>query len=502
MLARIKSLAGQSLIYGIGGMLPKAIGFLLLPLYTRLLSPADYGILAFTSTLSAVIQIFFELGISGAITRFYYDFLDRKNELRSYLGTIWIFLTALSFTLAILLSLFGDTLFTALFKETSFYPYGFLTIWISFFTVASTIPLMLFRVREQPKYYVLMTVGRFLVMTLAIIYFVAVLRQGAAGSLRGQLLAGMLFFIPFTFITIRNSNWSIRSNYLKATLIFSLPLVPHLLSGWALSVSDRIILERYVSLDQLGLYSLGYRMAMILDILLTSINMAWSPYFFRLSASEEDAPQTIARITTYFSITMMAFGLIVAVLSQDVIRIMADAAFWGAYQIVPIVVIAFLSHGFYFMLVNQLFFAKATRRLALFTVISASTNIILNVWLVPQFGIIAAAWNTVIGYTLLAILVYFESRRVYPIPYEYKRIGIVLLAGLATYFLGIQINLANPYLSIAIRSLSLLAFPIFLFIFGFLSPRETKGIKSIPTRTKNWYLSRKSNYDQTSPPAG
>jgi O-antigen/teichoic acid export membrane protein len=242
-------------------------------------------------------------------------------------------------------------------------------------------------------------------------------------------------------------------------------------------------------------------MAMILDLVLMSINMAWAPYFYRISSTEEDAPYTIARMTTYFAILMVAFGLLVALLSQDLIRIMADPAFWDAYQVVPVVVLAFIAHGFYFMFVNQLFFAKSTRRLALYTVLSAGLNIILNVLLLPSYGIMAAAWNTVIGYLLLTLLVFFESRRVYPIPYEYRRIILVLLAGLATYLITLQISSVNPILTILLRSLVMALFPALLFILGFFTPNEIKGIRSIPLRTKTWLASRKSDYDQPAPPS-
>ncbi len=284
---------------------PKIIGFLLIPLYTQFLSPADYGILAFTASIGAVLSILYELGIAAAVTRFYYDFLEKPGEMRAYLATIWVFLTGFAFLFSLFLTWQGEALFSLLFKETPFYPYGLYIVWISFFATADVIPLMLFRVREQAKVYVIYSVSRFLVSTVAIVYFVASLQRGAVGSLQGQLLANLVYFIPFTLVTLRNAMPVIRRGYLNATLRFSLPLVPHQLSGWALSISDRILLERYVSLDQLGLYSLGYRLAMVLDLVLTSINMAWSPFFYRTAATEEDAPHTFARIVTYFTVLML-----------------------------------------------------------------------------------------------------------------------------------------------------------------------------------------------------
>jgi len=484
MLVRIKSLAGQSIIYGLGGILPKIIGFLLIPLYTQFLSPADYGILAFTASVGSVLSILYELGIAGAVTRFYYDFLEKPGEMRAYLATIWVFLTGFAFLFSLFLTWQGDAIFSLLFKETPFYPYGLYIVWLSFFATADVIPLMLFRVREQAKLYVIYSVSRFLVSTVAIVYFVASLQRGAVGSLQGQLLANLIFFIPFTLVTLRNAMPVIRRGYLNATLRFSLPLVPHQLSGWALSISDRILLERYVSLDQLGLYSLGYRLAMVLDLVLTSINMAWSPFFYRTASTEEDAPHTFARITTYFTILMLSLSLPIALLAKDLLLIMANPEFLDAYKVVPVVVLAFIAHGFYYMLVNQLFYAKKTRNLPIYTLIAATVNIVLNLLTLEQFGIMAAAWNTVIGYSILTFLVYFESTRVYPVPYEFRRILIALLAFGITFLVSNQVSLANPYLDIIARSLAMLAFPILLFLLPFFTPQEIKGIKSLPTRLR------------------
>lgn len=492
MLSRIKSLAGQSIIYGLGGILPKIIGFLLIPLYTQFLSPADYGILALITSIGAVLSILYELGISGAVTRFYYDYLDKPDEMRAYIATIWVFLTGFAFAFSLLLTWQGDVLFSLLFKETPFYPYGLYIVWLSFFATADVIPLMLFRVREQATVYVVYTVSRFLISTVAIIYFVAYLQRGAVGSLEGQFLANLIYFIPFTWVTLRSAMPVLRRRFIKMTLRFSLPLVPHQLSGWALSISDRILLERYVSLDQLGLYSLGYRLAMVLDIILTSINMAWAPFFYRTASTEEDAPHTIARITTYFTILMLSLSLPVALLAKDILVIMSNPAFHDAYQVVPVVVLAFIAHGFYYMLVNQLFYAKKTRNLPIYTIVAASINIGLNLLTLSQFGIMAAAWNTVVGYAVLAFLVYFESRQVYPVPYEFRRIGIALLAFGLTFLISNQITIPNPYLDIIARTLAMLVFPIFLLLFRFFTPQEISGIKSLPAR-----LQRRLNAPKT-----
>jgi O-antigen/teichoic acid export membrane protein len=479
MLKRLKSLASQSTVYGLGGLLPKAIAFLLLPLYTQFLTPADYGILAFTTTINSVLLILLELGLGSAVTRFNYDYLNDEKERRAYYGTIWIFLTIASLLLTLLLDWQGESWFSLLFEETPYHPYGRLAVWLAFFTLAQTIPLVLFRVREQAYNYTLFTVGRFLFNTLAIVLFVAGLRQGAEGSLKAQLLVGIMFFVPFTLVTLRHLRLAFHWNKLKASLAFGLPMIPHALSSWVLNVSDRILLERYVSLDELGLYNLGYRLAMILDLVLFSINSAWAPFFFRTAATEKDAPKTFARLTTYYTLLMLTLSLGIALLSKPLLVFMAKPAFRAAYPVVPVVVLAYISHGFYFMVVNQLFYAKKIQRLPLYTMISAAVNITLNLLTLGRYGIMAAAWNTVIGFVVLFALVFRESARVYPVPYEYKRLAILFGAAGFIYFLGSLVSPGNPYLEFVIRSAIIALFPLALLLLRFFTPQETGRAKTM-----------------------
>jgi O-antigen/teichoic acid export membrane protein len=477
MLARAKELVGQSAIYGLGNLLAQAVRFLLVPLYTQLLTPADYAILSVASAVNAVLSIVLQFGLRGAITRFHYDYLEDEKKRKAYYGTIWIALTLGSLATALLLDWLGRGLFERTFQNVPFEPYGRLAIWISFFSLASTIPMVLFRVREQATYYIAFNIAQFTITTISIVIYVAILHQGALGSLRAQLLIGAAFAVPFTFIALRNLRLTFHPRKLVQSLSFGLPMVPHQLSSWALSMSDRILLTHFVALEQLGLYDLGYRFGMVLGLILGSVNLAWSPFFYRTALSEADAPRTFARLTTYYAVAVYTLGLGLALGSREVIALIAKPAYAGAGPIVPVVVLAFIANGFYYMVVNQLFLVKTTRQLPAYTVISAAANIGMNLLLVPRYGIAAAAWNTVVGYSLLLVLVYRQSQKLYPIPYEYRRMAtLTVLAGL-TFVAGSVARFENPYLGLGSRLAITALFPICLFVFRFFSARERQGIK-------------------------
>jgi O-antigen/teichoic acid export membrane protein len=485
MLNRIRQLTAQSGLYGIGNLLPKAIGFILIPLYTRYLTPADYGILAFATTIIAILGILFEFGLGSALTRFYYDTRHNIAETKKLVGSLWIFLTFIPLAVTLIITVRGGKLFDALFTNTPFDPYGKLSIWIAYFTLASVIPLTMFRVQEKVKHYVIFTFGRFLVLTFSIIYFVVGRGLGAEGSLTGQLIVSAIFALLFTIISLANSSIPNRLSQLKAALAYGSPLILHQLSAWALSVSDRLLLERQVTLEQLGIYALGYRLAMILDLIFYSFNLAWAPFYFQTASTDENAPAFFSRLATYYALVVYCFGLALAVLADPLIRIMANPAFHPAAQVVPVVVLAYVAHGFYYFVVNQLFFARQTGSLALYTTLAAAVNIILNIVTIPRYGIQAAAWNTFIGYLVLTILVFRKANRVYPIAYEKSRLLLSGLITLGVFVLSTFISISNAYIDLLVGLLLVISVPFILALFRFYTVQEMKAIKSLPGRTWN-----------------
>jgi O-antigen/teichoic acid export membrane protein len=477
MLARLRSLLNQSAVYSLGNIFTHGIKFLLLPLYTRFLTPADYGILAILGTYEMVLGILLSFGLQGSLTRLHYDFKDDETSRRGLYGSAWLFLTGSSLLLTLLVDWQGPRIFELFFPGVAYYPFGRLGTWISFFTLASIIPLVIFRVRQQAWYFIAATGGRLLLNTGAIIYFVAGRGEGALGSLKAQLIVSAAFFVIFNLISLRNLNLKFTWETLRGALTLGLPLIPHQLSNWALSLSDRIVLSHFVSMEQLGIYSLGYRVASILDMLFQSFNMAWAPLFYRMAAEEADAPRTFARLTTYYGIAAFSLTLGALLLFEDLLYLMARPAYYPSIPVMRVVVLGFLAHGFYFMVVNQLFYAKKVTRLPVYSGVAAGVNISLNLLTVPVWGIAAAAWNTVAGYLVLFVLVFVESNRVYPIPYEYGRLARLAIIALGVYLAGSLVHLDGPLLNLAARSLVILLYPLSLFALRFFTPREITGMR-------------------------
>ncbi|MBN1661425.1 MAG: oligosaccharide flippase family protein [Anaerolineae bacterium] len=476
MLQKLTGLSKQSITYGLGTFLNQGISFLLLPIYAQFLSREDYGINGSVSALISILSIVMTFSLEGAVTRFYYDMKSEQAQ-RAYFGRVWILILSFGLAIALVLELGGDQLFALLFPEIPFDPYGRLATWGSYLAVFSALPNVIWRVREQARVFVAFSVSQFLLRVLLNIVFVVFLQQGSAGIFRSFLLANLVYAIPYAWVTLKNSSFVPRALPLGESIAFALPLIPHRLSNWVLNVSDRILLQNYVPLGDIGLYSMGYRVGMTLAAVLDAINLAWTPFYFK-TAQEDDGRQSLARLVTYYVFALLFLTLGVVLLSRELILLVAAPRFYPAAQIVPPIAFAYSLHGIYLTMVAALSYVKQTKWIMVTTMISAIVNVALNLLFIPRYGIWAAAWSTFASFFVRTLLVSALSLRLFPIPYEYKRlayaVGLALL--LST---GWFLDIGNWWANVGIKILLLVAYPIGIRFSGILHAEEVSGLRVI-----------------------
>jgi len=475
LFRQLKSLIAQSATYGLGDLLTKAVAFLLIPVYTRFLSPSDYGILGVASSITAVLVIVYPLGLNAAAMRFYYDSSDEKAR-RELLGTLAVAVLVIGLVLTLLLAAtpVGPALFGLLVKDIPFRPYVTTLLWTVLFANAAVIPLVIFRVQERPRRYVAYTAGGFLLSTAAILYFVVGRRAGALGNLHGAMIAAGVMAVFYLIATFRHANFTFRWRWFTSGLVYALPVVPHLLAHWALTLSDRSILNQLVPLDQVGIYTLGYQMSIALALVSQALNTAWMPFFYRL-AGEDDAPPRLSRFFTYYLGIMVFTALGLALLGGDVIRLVASPPYHEAARLVPIITLGYLAQSFYYPTAFALFYTRKTQYLPFLTGSAAAVNIALNVALIPAGGIDAAAWNKVAAYAVLAVATFIAGQRIYPVPWERRRIATMLAVAAGLFALSaLLLEPLTLWARIGLRLGLCAVFPLLLWLARFPEPEERK----------------------------
>jgi O-antigen/teichoic acid export membrane protein len=478
MLSEIKGLASRSAVYSIGNIFLKAIGFFLLPIYTRLLTPSDYGILAVTSVVAVILALVSSLSLQGYVPSLYFSTADEQARRRG-VGTLFLAVLVIGGLITLLVDQLGDLLFPLIFRDVPFHPYIRLAIWTTYLASWGLIPLRLLQTQEHSGRYILFTISGSLLQIGMALWFVIYMRQGVYGMLMAYLLATLFMLIPYVGLALRSLTPTFQVDVLKSALIFSLPLVPHALSGWILELSDRTILQWFVPLDQLGIYSLAYTYGMLMNLIAYAMNTAWVPFLFRIDANEGGAAsQRLGQFGTYFALLLCLAALFLGLAAQPVITIMTPPAYHTAGHIAPWIVAGLLLSGLYYFPSSFLFLRRKTAIVPQITVIASVVNIALNLWLIPHFGVMAAAWTTFISYAVMLFLTWWFAFKAYPVVYEYKRLAVLVVITLLLWLLGNGLPWPGFWFEFWGKLGLFLLFPALLGLFGFFSEKEKQHLEA------------------------
>jgi O-antigen/teichoic acid export membrane protein len=288
---------------------------------------------------------------------------------------------------------------------------------------------------------------------------------------------------------------------LRAALLFGVPLVPHQLAGWVLELSDRAVLERYVPLSALGIYAVGYQVGLVMSVLATSANGAFAPYMYAADAEHgaEESGRRVARLATYYALALSAAAAALFTLSGDVVRLLASPAFADAEAVARPVVLGQLAAGLYYVPTNLLFLRHRTAVLPLITGSAAAANIGLNLWAVPRFGYVAAAWTTLVAYLLMLAAAHLAASRTAVVRYEWRRLAVVGAALAATVAVGQALaGLRGPG-GVALRLVAIGLFPAVIWLGRFAGPSERAALRLALRRATGGVLALRAQAGRRAP---
>jgi O-antigen/teichoic acid export membrane protein len=478
MFRQLLRFSRHSIIYGLSVAISQVAVFFLIPVYTRYLTPADYGVLEIFQTTALILGVILVMGMTAALFMSYFNYDDEERR-KTVVGTAFIFLTGTSFLfLLILMAVAGD--FSSLFFGSVEYTFYFRVIFLTlFFNVGTGIAFSVFRAREESKRYAIFAVIQFLTTVGLNILFVVFLHKGVLGILEGALIAAFLIYCILLRDIVKNAKFSFSIAELKEMLSFGLPLVPAGLAAWIMTMADRYFLQFLSTSQELGLYSLGYKFGMVVQALIVGpFTLAWGPFLWSV-AKEKNAKDIYSSIFTYFVLVGTAVALALSVLSKQVLEVMAAPAFYGAYKVIPLIAVSYVLYGCYQILPVGINLEKKTKYLALIVGVGAVVNLGLNYLLIPSYGMMGAAVATLIAYLLLPLGSYFVSERYYPIKYEWGRVAKIVIAAGLVYAGSLFIKNDSAIIAGVLKLLSLLGFPLLLFAFKFFKPEEIQKSREI-----------------------
>jgi O-antigen/teichoic acid export membrane protein len=409
-----RPLLRQAGIYTASNLAGKAIPFLLLPVLTRFMSPTDYGIVSMFLFSAVILDPFVSLGFAGAVT---VKFYDRSTDLPAYLGTGTILTVALALPIELLVFLLRGPL-----SDLTEVPPEWLLLVVPLIVARAvgTVVITLLRLREKALIFGLVqnlqSVG---LITLSLVFVVALGREWR-GRLEAELIAGFTFAIV-GLVALRLSRWlkpAFVLPYARHIVRFGVPLIPHLIGGILMVQTDRILLTNLVGVSETGLYTVGYQLALLVDLVAVSFNNAYVPWLFRtLTDADDRTRRRLVRFTYFQWAGMAALAAAVAFVMPWVAGRLLDHSFANSGRYVVWFAIGFLFNGMYYMVTNYIFYTQKTGWLAAVTITVALINIPLTYALIKINGGIGAAQGTAIALGLSFLFTWIVSQRVYPMPW-------------------------------------------------------------------------------------
>lgn len=410
-------LARGILVSVLGSFLLTVSSMILAPIYTRILTPSDYGILGSLTPMLSLLERIINIMTAGAVMYFLIQMREKPNDLRIMLGTQWI----ITWLCAILVGIFfistGPWLFRLIFgiETPPFFKYGIPMVLYLITTPASYMLEGIFRAREARLQIAILGNFTFLVQFGLMVWFLVGLGMGAAGQVWARALTSLFLAVPTILLTLPYLSLKFNSEFARISLSYSLPIMPNTITAWLLNLSDRFFVTHFAGLAAAGLYSFGYTCGTVMLVIVNSLQGVWGPVYLDAAKNRSDASRVLGRQTNAWSLLLCYIAASGILLAPEIVHIIANERYWPSIPYIGPVILGYLLSGLYTFPALAFAHTKKNGTLSIFKIISAASNIGLNIWLVPHFGALAAAWNTAISFGLLMVLAYIFGLRLIPL---------------------------------------------------------------------------------------
>jgi O-antigen/teichoic acid export membrane protein len=463
----LRRLATTGAAYTAASILSKLIAVALLPLYTRYLTPADYGAaeVMFAAIVSASIVVRF--GLIEAVLRFYYKDDEDPDRVvaSSFAGLFWLAtvgaLVALPFATPI-----SEALLDRPAPDLARIAIGGLWVLTMF-----EFMLTLFRLEERARAFFTTTLVNVLVTIGLTVVLVVGAGEGTRGLLLGSYASGAAFVLGLIVLQRRRLSLLFDRALLRRLLRFGLPTMPAEVSLYLLNFVDRIIIVRSVGLAEAGLYSLAIKFAQGVNVLVRGFQLAWPPLAYSIR-DDGEARRAYATVVTLF-VAGCAFVVTgMWLFSRWIVRALAAPEFFDSYEAVGLISTAVTLYAVYMVLVVILGRTGRTEFNLPATLAALAANVVLNLILVPPLGIVGAGLALVASYVVVLALMYGFTQRLFPVPYQWGRLARVVLTAAVLVGAGELLMPTSGALGLLGRVALFAAYPLALFASGFFTPGE------------------------------
>ena len=475
MLSKLKELSKDTAVYGISTVLARLLGFILIPFLTQFFTRDQMGIYGNIYAYIAFFNIFYIYGMDAAFLK--YASVNENKNLKDIFSTPYIFIASTGLFFSVILITFHNPISAAMKVPANYSHLLIYTVFIIFFDTAAIIPFAHLRLqRKSMKFAVIkiINISINLIMNIVLIWgyhadIDAIFISNAAAS--------VVTFLILTPEIFKYFHFSINTEILKKMLKFGLPYLPAALAATMVQVIDRPILTYMTNEATVGIYTTNYKLGISMMLFVGMFQYAWQP-FFLMNAKEKNAKEIFAKVLTLFMIIGSVILIIISLFVDDIAsfniyhgRTLIAHQFLSGLPIVPIILLSYLFNGMYLNFTAGIYIKEKMYAFPIATGVAALANVTINLWLIPIWGIMGAAFATLVSYVVMCAILYYYTQKYYYIQYEYRKVftilGMIFAAGGIYYYLLFSGNLHFVY-----KIIILFGFLLSLLIFRVIEKKE------------------------------
>lgn len=416
----------------------KALSFISIPIFTRIFSPEEYGILAIFHSLVMFFSIIIGFNFWNSITRYYHE---KNNDFKEFFGSITIFSTANILITILFLMFFKEPISLFFNVSSEVFVYSIIISGMTFYYMSY---LCYLQASKQSNIYSRISIVQSVIgLVLSIVLVFILLEKRYMAIIYSRMIILTILLIYCVIYIYKNSIFIVRKEHVNYALRYSIPILPHALSGFILSFFDRMMINKMVGSYETGLYSFAYNIGMLMQVVVIGMNSSWTPIFFQKlnEEKEEDIKGLIRNYSNFIYIAALAL----IIFSVDIVKI-ASNKYHNATNLIPVIIMSFVFVFLYNIYSSYSFYRKRTFIVSIITLLSGFLNVVLNYLLIPKFGYAVAAYTTLASYFVLFLLhfsvvkIVLKEKKSVPIMIVIHKLPILIVAILGFYFINQNID--------------------------------------------------------------
>lgn len=482
MLSRLRTLAGQSMAYGLGSVAAKLLAIVLLPIYTRYLTPSDYGHAELVLTIDLFFVAFVRFGLQNAMMRFWYRHRDDGRQDDVVRATLTVtFLTSLvgvsvlaALARPIASFLFGDA------DQYTLILIGALGMWCS--THYGTLNAVL-RLQRRPRAFVGYSLANIAFSATFTVLFVVVLGWKAEGLLLGNFLGTLAVIPPLAFSHRRFLRPTRGRGITGPMLRFGFPTLPMAIAVQARPLVDRSVLVKVAGPDAVGIYALGIRLSTVVQLAVTALQLSWQPFAYSIK-DDEDARATYAEVMSWYVALGGWLVVATALLADPMVRLLTQPAFYDAAPLVPLLAGAAGIYGVSFIGGIPAGRVEYSRHYLHGAITAVVVTVIGNGVLVPRFEAWGAAISLLAANTAMSTVMVHGSQRRFRVPYQWWRMVRVLVVIVALAAITPLLDPGDEPSSVLLRLALAAAYLPLILATGFFGQQERQALARLRARRR------------------